>query len=178
MASHEPSSTGATGREVFIDGAWVPPESGSYGVVNPATEQIIGEAPEASVAQAQEAAAAARAALREWSRTPAAERAEILTRIADLFEKRGDELIPLIQAETGATQRVASTMQLPIAIERFRRYAREALLPNVMGLPPQVMPATALAGGGLISAVAVRQPVGVVACNAEADCRSGIPEWH
>jgi acyl-CoA reductase-like NAD-dependent aldehyde dehydrogenase len=163
VASHEPSTT-ASGRELFIDGAWVRPESGSYGVVNPATEQVIGEAPEASVAQAQEAAAAARAAFREWSRTSAAERAEILTRIADLLEKRGDELIPLVQAETGATQRVASTMQVPIAVERFRRYAREALAPNTIGLPPQVMPNTALAGGGLIGAVAVRQPVGVVAC--------------
>jgi acyl-CoA reductase-like NAD-dependent aldehyde dehydrogenase len=160
VASHEPS----TGRELFVDGTYVRPEAGSYGVVNPATEQIIGEAPEASVAQAQEAAAAARAALRDWSRTPAAQRAEILTRIADLLEKRGDELIPLVQAETGATQRVAATMQVPIAVERFRRYAREAQAPNTIGLPPQVMPATALAEGGLIGGVAVRQPVGVVAC--------------
>lgn len=164
MASHGPSTTASAGRELFIDGAWVQPESGSYAVINPATEQAIGEAPEASVAQAQEAAAAARTALREWSRTPAATRAEVLTRIADLLEKRGDEMIPLVQSETGATQRVASTMQVPIAVERFRRYAREALLPNTIGLPPQVMPATALADGGLINAVAVRQPVGVVAC--------------
>jgi acyl-CoA reductase-like NAD-dependent aldehyde dehydrogenase len=164
VASHEPSTTGTSPRELFIDGVWARSESGSYGVVNPATEQIIGEAPEASVAQAQEAAAAARAALREWSRTPAAQRAEILTRIADLLDKRGDELIPLVQAETGATQRVASTMQVPIAVERFRRYAREAQAPNTIGLPPQVMPATALAEGGLIGGVALRQPVGVVAC--------------
>ena len=153
-----------TARELYIDGAWTRPDAGSYGVVNPATEQTVAEAPEASAAQAQEAAAAARAAFRDWSRTPAARRAEVLHRIADLLEKRGDELVPLVQAETGATMRVASTMQVPIAVERFRRYAREALLPNTVPLPPQAVEATALAAGGLIGAVAVRQPAGVVAC--------------
>ena len=75
-----------------------------------------------------------------------------------------DELIPLVQAETGATQRVASTMQVPTCIERFRRYAKGALEPTTIPLPPSEMPATALAAGGLMSAIAVRQPVGVVAC--------------
>ena len=75
-----------------------------------------------------------------------------------------DELIPLVQAETGATQRVASTMQVPTCIERFRRYAKGALEPSVIPLPPSEMPATALASGGLMGAMVVRQPVGVVAC--------------
>jgi acyl-CoA reductase-like NAD-dependent aldehyde dehydrogenase len=75
-----------------------------------------------------------------------------------------DELIPLVQAETGATMRVASTMQVPTCVERMRRYAKGALEPRDTALPPAEMPTTALASGGLIGAVAVRQPVGVVAC--------------
>src|SRR5262249_29721514 len=60
--------------------------------------------------------------------------------------------------------RVTQTMQVPTCVDRFRRYARGAVEPNVIGLPPGEMPTTALAPGGLMGAIAVRQPVGVVAC--------------
>jgi acyl-CoA reductase-like NAD-dependent aldehyde dehydrogenase len=149
---------------LLVDGEWIDPDSGYYDVVNPATEQVIGQAPEASVQQANEAAAAAKAAFRSWSRTSQEERSAILERVAELLVKRGDEIVPLLQAETGATMRVASTMQVPVAVDRFKRYARDAMLPNTVPLPPSVMPTTALAPGGLIGGVAVRQPVGVVAC--------------
>jgi acyl-CoA reductase-like NAD-dependent aldehyde dehydrogenase len=149
---------------MLLDGEWVEPGEGHYDVVNPATEQVIGQAPEASVQQALDAAASARQAFRSWSRTSAEERAEILSRVVELLVKRGDDIVPLLQAETGATMRVASTMQVPVAVDRFKRYAREALLTETVPLPPQVMPQTALAHGGLIGAVAIRQPVGVVAC--------------
>jgi acyl-CoA reductase-like NAD-dependent aldehyde dehydrogenase len=55
-------------------------------------------------------------------------------------------------------------MQVPICMERFRRYARQAVEAHDIPLPPQVAPATALAPGGLVGALAARQPVGVVAC--------------
>ena len=69
-----------------------------------------------------------------------------------------------MQAETGATLRVAKTMQVPTCVERFRRYAKGALEPSTIPLPPGEMPTTALAPGGIMGAIAVRQPVGVVAC--------------
>jgi acyl-CoA reductase-like NAD-dependent aldehyde dehydrogenase len=72
--------------------------------------------------------------------------------------------VPLVQAETGATMRVASTMQVPVCVDRFRRYALGALEPAAVPLPPQQARATALAPGGIVGAVALRQPVGVVAC--------------
>ena len=149
---------------LFINGEWVEPAGGYYDVVNPASEQVIGQAPEASVQQAHDAAAAAKAAFKTWSRTSQEERSLVLERVADLLIKRGDEMIPLLQAETGATMRVASQMQIPVAVDRFRRYAREALSPTTVPMPPQVMPETPLAAGGLIGGVAIRQPVGVVAC--------------
>ena len=84
-----------------------------YDVVNPATEAVVGQAPEASVAQVEAAAAAAADAFPAWSRTKPEERAALLNKAADLLRDRMEELIPLVQAETGATQRVASTMQVP-----------------------------------------------------------------
>ena len=94
------------------------------------------------------AAAAAADAFPAWSRTKPEERAALLNKAADLLRDRMDELIPLVQAETGATLRITQTMQVPTCIERFRRYAKGALEPTTIPLPPSEMPATALAAGG------------------------------
>src|SRR5688500_871504 len=113
--------------QLLIAGERVDGEGGGYAIINPATEQAVGEAPEASVAQVEAAASAAADAFPAWSRTKPEERAELLNRAADLLRDRMEDLIPLVQAETGATQRVASTMQVPKCIERFRRYAKGAI---------------------------------------------------
>jgi acyl-CoA reductase-like NAD-dependent aldehyde dehydrogenase len=149
---------------MLIGGARAAGDRGAYAVVNPATEEVVGEAPEASVEQVEAAAEAAAAAFPAWSRTRPEERAALLDRAADLLRDRIEELVPLVQAETGATLRVAQTIQVPTCVERLRRYARGAIDPSVIPLPPSEMPSTALAPGGLMGAIAVRQPVGVVAC--------------
>lgn len=136
----------------------------TYDIVNPATEQVVAAAPEASVAQARAAVDAAADAFESWSATTPEQRGELLDRAADLIDEHTDELVPLVQAETGATYRTARTIQVPQAAARLRRYARGALEPTIDPIPPSVMPATVLAPGGLISAVANRTPVGVVAC--------------
>jgi acyl-CoA reductase-like NAD-dependent aldehyde dehydrogenase len=136
---------------------------GSYDVVNPATEEVVGQAPEASVDQVESAARAAAEAFPVWSCTSPGERATLLGRLADLLAARAPDLVPLVQAETGATLRVAETMQVPQAVERFRRYARGTAEPTAIPLPPAEMPATALAPGGLLATVVERRPVGVVA---------------
>ena len=151
-------------EKLLIGGERVDGARGTYDIVNPATEEVVGQAPEASAEQAQQAAAAAAEAFGSWSRTKPEERAELLNRVGDLLRDHMDDLIPLVQAETGATMRVASTMQVPTCVERMRRYAKGALEPRDTAMPPAEMPTTALAPGGLIGAVAVRQPVGVVAC--------------
>lgn len=147
-----------------VGGEWLDGSAGTYGVVNPATEEVIAEAPEASVADAEAAAAAAKAALPGWKRTPPAARAELLQRLADAVRARGDHLLPLIVAETGATLTVGSALQVPQALNRLETYARMATADLSIPLAPQVAPPTPLAPGGLVGAVVKRQPVGVVAC--------------
>ncbi|MGH9185020.1 MAG: aldehyde dehydrogenase family protein, partial [Acidimicrobiales bacterium] len=115
---------------LLIAGERVAPEQGTYAVVNPATEQVVGDAPEASIGQAEAAAAAAAEAFPSWSRTTPEARAELLDRAADLVLKAADELVPLVQAETGATLAIARHMQVPITAARLRRYARGALEPR------------------------------------------------
>ncbi|HEX8802545.1 MAG TPA: aldehyde dehydrogenase family protein, partial [Acidimicrobiales bacterium] len=149
---------------VLVGGDRAAGERGTYEIVNPATEEVVGLAPEASPSQVEEAAAAAAEAFPAWSRTAPEERAALLERAAELLRGRTEDLVPLVQAETGATMGVTRSMQVPTCADRFARYARGALEPHVIPLPPSEMPSTALASGGLMGAIAVRQPVGVVAC--------------
>ena len=149
---------------LLVGGEWVKAGDGTYDIVNPATEGLVGAAPEASRADAEAAARAAQEAFPAWAATSPAERSALLQRAADLLRERNDDLVTLLQAESGATIRVASTMQVPICVQRFERYAAGALEPTTIPLPPQQAAASALAPAGLVGAVAVRRPVGAVAC--------------
>jgi phenylacetaldehyde dehydrogenase len=133
-------------------------------VVNPATEEIVATAPNATRADAEAAAAAAREAWPGWAATPAEERAALMAKAARAIAARADELLPLVIAETGATAAVGSSLQVPIAVSRFERYSLDLRPVAQRAITPQVAVATPLAPGGLISALALRQPVGVVAC--------------
>ncbi len=149
--------------QLLIGGEWVDGADGGYEIVNPATEEVVGVAPEASEEQALGAARAAREAFPAWSQTSPDVRAELLQKTADAMRDRFDELLPLVIAETGCTATVGKQMQVPQARVRFETYARLAHESNVIPLPPMEMPATALAPGGLMGAIARRQPVGAVA---------------
>ena len=158
------SQTTREERQLLIGGKWVDAEGGAYEIVNPATEEAVGLAPEASVGDAQAAAAAAKEALPGWAATPADERLGLMAKAAQAIREKAPELLPLVIAETGATAAVGSKMQVPVAADRFERYSRDLRAIAQRSFPPQVAMATPLAPGGLVSALAVRQPVGVVAC--------------
>jgi acyl-CoA reductase-like NAD-dependent aldehyde dehydrogenase len=150
----------------LIGGEWSDGSAGSYPIVNPATEEIVAEAPESSVGDVRRAAGSAAAAFPAWSRTPAVERARLLEAAGKRLAERTPELLPLVISETGATATVGSLMQIPVAVSRFDRYARGALQDIRVPLPPQPVAATPLAPGALMGAIANRVPVGVVACIA------------
>lgn len=87
----------------YIDGQWVDPDSGRYDVINPATETVIGTAPDASVEQVRHAIAAARTAFDggPWPAAAPAERARCLQQLSDALLARGEETYALAQAEWG-----------------------------------------------------------------------------
>ncbi len=151
-------------RQLLIGGKWVDASGDAYEIVNPATEEVVGTAPQATVADAEAAAAAARDALPGWSATAPEERLALMARAADAIRARAGDLLPLVIAETGATAAVGSRMQVPVAADRFDRYSRDLRHVAQRSLTPQVAQTTPLAPGGLISALAVRAPVGVVTC--------------
>ncbi len=133
-------------------------------MINPATEEEVGLVGEASVDQVDAAAASAAAAFPAWSRTPPEERSRCLQAAAEAIRDAFDTLLPVVIAETGCTEVVGRQMQIPVAASRFDAYARYALESPVLPLPPQETAATPLAPGGVIGALARRQPVGVVGC--------------
>ncbi|OEJ35716.1 aldehyde dehydrogenase [Streptomyces subrutilus] len=150
--------------KLFIGGEWVEPQGGHYEVVDPGDESVVGLAPEASPAQVRQAARAAAEAFGAWSRTRPQERAAILDRAADIIQREYEPWTALARAETGAPTGIARGMQVGVGAARFRRYARGALEPVEKGLPPQVTEAGPMGKAGVLGALEVRQPVGVVTC--------------
>ncbi|MDG4669271.1 aldehyde dehydrogenase family protein [Mycobacterium sp. 236(2023)] len=89
----------------FIDGRWVDPDAGRYEVINPATEQTITTAPDASVRQVQDAIKAARSAFDSgrWSALEPAERSRCIQQLSEAMLARADEINALAQAEWGCS---------------------------------------------------------------------------
>lgn len=148
-------------RHLFIDGGWVPGESGqTQSVINPATEEVIGTAPVASAADVARAIRSARTAFDEgpWPRMTVAERSAVLLRMADIMERRFDELVELNIAESGSTRVGAQTFQVAIPIAHFRDTVGRVLqsFPMQTPLPPHI-------GHGIGQGVIDREPFGVAA---------------
>ena len=99
----------------------------SIAVVDPWTDREIGRTGVADVAIVDEAAATARAALRDWSARPVAERAAILRRAADLIVADGDALARTVTAEMGMpiTLALATQQSLPATVLRATADAAE-----------------------------------------------------
>src|SRR5689334_22859045 len=119
----------AASRRMFIDGEWTEASNGAvYSVPNPATEEPVGTAPDATAADMQRAIAAARRAFDEgpWPRSSRHDRARVLTRIADAMERRKEEMRQLLIAEAGATW-LTHEIQVETPIKMMRHYADLAL---------------------------------------------------
>jgi benzaldehyde dehydrogenase (NAD) len=93
--------------KAFVSG-WRLTRSGSIPVRNPATGEVIATVGLAGPDEIAEAAATARSAQHAWAVRPAAERAAILSRAAELFEVHREELAVWIVRESGSTSAKAA----------------------------------------------------------------------
>src|SRR5678815_2563198 len=78
-------------RRMYIGNQWVGASGGAvYQVPNPATEEVIGSAPDATVDDMKRAIGAARKAFDEgpWRKASPADRAKAIEKIADAMERR------------------------------------------------------------------------------------------
>lgn len=90
--------------ELYIDGQWVAPVGkGAFDVVNPATEEMVHRAPEATAADIDRAVRAARRAFDDhtWSGRRASERARYLRAIAAGIRDRLSELARIEVIDNG-----------------------------------------------------------------------------
>ena len=86
--------------KLLINGNLVPGVA-KLDVINPATEEVLAEAPRADRAQLNEAIAAAKAAFPTWSAKPTRERGALLGKLADALEAKQDEFARLLTQEQG-----------------------------------------------------------------------------
>ncbi len=72
-----------------------------FGVINPATEEIVGQCPIASKDQLDDAVNAAAEAFKTWSKVSDEERAAVCGKIAEAIGSHADELATLLTQEQG-----------------------------------------------------------------------------
>ena len=113
-------------REFFIGGRWAKPSgSAVLGVVSPSTEEVVGEVPVASPADADAAVAAARSAFEDgpWPRLSPAERADVLAAAAAALRARVADIAGVTVDEMGCAISQAAQAQTGMVAPLFDYYA-------------------------------------------------------
>lgn len=101
-------------RQFYIDGKWVDPaEARDLAVINPATEEPVAVISLGAAADVERAVAAANRAFVSWSATSVAERASLLQRIIDIYERRSADMDEAIRLEMGAPADFVREQQTP-----------------------------------------------------------------
>ena len=140
-------------KQMFIDGKWCDAENGkTYGVVNPATEQVIAEVAYGGRADARRALRAAHKAMGPWMKETSWQRAKVLKKTADLMRERADEMARTLTMEQGKPVPEAHAEVLHSA-DTFEWFAEEGK--RAYG---QVIP-TSIPGKRYVT---MKHPVGVV----------------
>jgi methylmalonic acid semialdehyde dehydrogenase len=153
----------------FINGKWITSESGkSVQNINPGNiDDVIGNIPLATRAEARLAVESAAEAFRSWRSTPAPTRGRIVGKAARLFEDNKEELAQILTREEGKTIAEArGELQRSINVAEFcageaRRLTGETI--------PSELP--------LNFAYTIKQPLGVVACVTPWNFPVAIPVW-
>jgi len=86
----------------FIDGKWQKSsDKGTYEVINPATEEVIGSASKATPKDVEKALKSAEKGLEVWKNTPPWQRSYIIRKIADKMREKQDVLAKWMTLEVG-----------------------------------------------------------------------------
>lgn len=152
----------------YIDGRWVEGERGeTFETLNPANGEVLGRVCRATAADVDRAVEAARRAFEKWRRVPAPRRGEILFRAGEILLRRKEEIARLMTREMGKVIAEArGDVQEAIDMTYYmagegRRLTGETVpseLPDKFGM-------------------AVRDPVGVIACITPWNFPLAIPAW-
>jgi aldehyde dehydrogenase len=108
----------------FIGGEWVAPVGGQYFEnVSPVDGKVFCEIPRSQAEDVELALDAAHAAKDSWGKTPAAQRALVLNKIADRMEANLETLAVAETWDNGKPVRETLAADVPLAIDHFRYFA-------------------------------------------------------
>ena len=160
--------------ELLIAGVWRKGSEGkSEPLINPANEEVLAEVPHASLADLDEALAAAAQGFRVWKAMTAQQRWVIMSKAADLIEQRKAEIARTLTMENGKALAEA-TGEVQFAADATRWYAEEgkraygrivpARLPGVrqMVLKEPVEPVAAFAAWNFPASNTIRKIAGAL----------------
>ncbi|ABQ67968.1 aldehyde dehydrogenase [Rhizorhabdus wittichii RW1] len=119
-----------TEYKLLIDGALCDGAS-SMAVLNPATEEILARCPRASLAQLDQAVAAAKRAAPLWAATPIEARRSALRKIAEILRANATELARLLTQENGKPLSIAS-IEIEFSAKFFEYFAELDLSPKIV----------------------------------------------
>ncbi len=108
----------------FIGGRFVAPADGQYfDVISPINGRVYTQAARSSAVDIERALDAAHAAAAKWGATAAAERANVLLKIADRIEANLELLAYAETVDNGKPMRETLNADIPLAVDHFRYFA-------------------------------------------------------
>ena len=111
--------------QLFIDGEWISKgERNSEPVFNPATGEVLGELPHATLADLDRALAAAKRGFKVWRKILPEKRGEILRKAAEILKADGDRVTRVASMESGKPL-AQSKIELHMSTEVLEWYAEE-----------------------------------------------------
>jgi aldehyde dehydrogenase (NAD+) len=143
-----------TESRLFINGEYVEGTSGAtFETINPATEEVLAQVPEAGPEDVDRAVRAARAAFEgPWKKLSASDRGKLLWKLAELIDKNADELAELETRDNGKPIFESRKIDLPSVVDNFQYFA---------GWASKIHGETIPVRGPYLN-YTVREPVGVV----------------
>ncbi|HKW26503.1 MAG TPA: CoA-acylating methylmalonate-semialdehyde dehydrogenase [Terriglobales bacterium] len=137
-------------------------------IINPATNEVLGQVPLSGAAEVDAAVQAAARAFPEWRRTPPEDRIQYLFKLKNLLEEHFEELARTITLENGKTLGEAKG-ELRRAIENVE---------VACGIPTMMQGRMLEDVARGIDETMIRQPLGVVAAIVPFNFPLMIPFWY
>lgn len=112
--------------QMYIDGQWCASGDGAVkDVINPATGEVLGQIPLATMEDVDRAAKAAYRASKEFEKMPVFERAELCYRVADAIMERQEEIAEALCKEHGKPYHTEALGEVAAGADSFKEAAEQ-----------------------------------------------------
>jgi malonate-semialdehyde dehydrogenase (acetylating)/methylmalonate-semialdehyde dehydrogenase len=160
------SAVGTVG--FYVNGKWETPEGRKmHPVMNPATEEVLAEAPFATEADVDRAVRNAHEAFLKWSDVPVVDRVQPLYRFKALLDRHANEVAAILTRENGKTADDAR-MEVRRTIQ---------MVEVACGMPTLMMGDSLNDVAAGIDCKTIRQPIGVCAGITPFNFPAMVPLW-